>query len=56
VNFGGRIRPVRVLSFDNFLDDFLLDYFFLAGDFLRDLLDTIKGVGFLFLITEDVEL
>jgi len=49
------ICAVGVLSLNDLLNDFLLDYFFLAGHFLCDLLYTVKGVRFLFLVTEDIE-
>jgi hypothetical protein len=39
----------------NFFDDFLLDYFFLAGDLLCDLFHAIESVRLLFLVTENVE-
>jgi hypothetical protein len=55
VYFGWCIRPVRILSLYNFFDDFLLDYFFLAGDLLCDLLHAIESVRLLFLVTENVE-
>ena len=55
VNFGGCIRTVRVLSLYNLFDDFFLDYFFLTSDLLGNLLDSIKGVTLLFLVTKNVE-